>query len=140
MTDSDAIARARQRFQREADRLRDQVRAAEDEARRVQRSTEVPAANSADEAAQQVAEIRSRLDDDLAALEARLPPRDLLLAKARWIGGLAVAAIALLAVAGILVRRRRERRAREHDLRIQAAEIARFLPGVSEQAEEHRAG
>ena len=140
MTDSDAIARARQRFQREADRLRDQVRTAGDEARRVQRTTEVPAARSADEAAQQVAEIRSRLDDDLVALEARLAPRDLLLAQARWIGGLAVAAVALLAIAGVLVRRRRERRAHERDLRIQAAEIARFLPGASEQDEEHRVG
>jgi hypothetical protein len=130
VTDADAIDRARDRFRREADRVRAQVKDAEAEAQRVEEATKVDAAGNADEAARQVGEIRARLDQDLTALEARLPPRHVLATQVRVVGGAAAAGVALLTVAGLVLRRRSEARAHERDLRIQAAEIARFLPGA----------
>jgi hypothetical protein len=56
-----------------------------------------PPAEDADQAAEQVRDIRARLDQDLDALEARIPPRDTLVAQAKTIGGAAVAGVAVVA-------------------------------------------
>ncbi len=129
---TDAISRARERFQREAERVRRQVHEAGSETERIRDEARTETADSPNHAADQIAEIRARLDRDLTTLEARLPPRDVLTTRARTVGGAAVGGVGGLTALGLVLKRRGKRRSHERDLRVQAAEIARFLPGAAD--------
>jgi hypothetical protein len=96
-----------------------------------------PAKDSA-EAAQQARAIRGRIDQDLRALESRLPPPDTLQAQAKTYGGAAAAGIAGLGAAFLALRRRSAAKAEEQQARRQAEALARALPDAALQVrQEH---
>lgn len=82
----------------------------------------------AEEAAQQARAIRGRIDQDLRALESRLPPADTLQAQAKTYGGAAAAGLATLGALALTLRRRAAAKAEEKDARRQAEALARALP------------
>lgn len=90
------------------------------------------------EAARQARAIRGRLDQDLRALEARLPPPDTLQAQARTYGAAAAGGVAGLGALVIGLRRRSAARAQEQEARRQAEALARALPDAALQVrQEH---
>ena len=91
-----------------------------------------PAKDSA-EAAQQARAIRGRIDQDLRALESRLPPPDTLQAQAKTYGGAAAAGIAGVGAAFLALRRRSAAKAEEQQARRQAEALARALPDAALQ-------
>ncbi len=87
----------------------------------------VPAADP-EEAAKQARAIRGRMDQDLRALEARLPPSEKLTAQAKTYGGAAAAGLATLGAGAIAFQRRSATKAREKEAQRQAEALARALP------------
>jgi hypothetical protein len=87
----------------------------------------VPAAN-ADEAALQARAIRQRVDQDLRALEARLPAPATLTAQVKTYGGAAAAGLATLGAGAIVFKRRSAAKAQEKEAQRQAEALARALP------------
>lgn len=87
-----------------------------------------PPATSSEEAARQARAIRGRIDEDLRALESRLPPSDTLAAQARTYGGAAAAGVATLGALALTLRRRAAARAEEKEARRHAEALARALP------------
>ena len=85
------------------------------------------------EAALQARAIRGRIDQDLRALESRLPPPDTLQAQAKTYGGAAAAGIAGLGAAFLVLRRRSAAKAEEQQARRQAEALARALPDAALQ-------
>lgn len=100
-------------------------------------------AESVDEAMEQAADLRRAIDRDLDALEARLPPPDVLAEKARTYGGAALAAVAVGAAAALGRKQRSQRKKLEREAKAHAAAIARYLPqasGEPRQLVEERGG
>jgi hypothetical protein len=85
-------------------------------------------AGSVDEAAKQASQLRSAIDRDLDALQAKLPPNDVLAEKARTYGGIAVAVLAVIAAAVVGMKQRGQRKRLEKEAKAHAAAIARYLP------------
>lgn len=84
-----------------------------------------------DAAQARVREIRARLDQDLGALEARLPERRVLEAQVKTYGGAAVGGVAGLAAAALVLRQRGARKHEEKAARRQAEAIVRALPDAA---------
>jgi hypothetical protein len=93
-------------------------------------------ADSVDEAADQAADLRKAIDRDLDALQAKLPPQDVVMEKARTYGGIALAVVALLGAAGIAFKQRGERKKLEREAKAHAAAIARYLPQAAGEPRE----
>jgi hypothetical protein len=85
------------------------------------------------EAALQARAIRGRIDQDLRALESRLPPPDTLQAQVKTYGGAAAAGIAGLGAAFLALRRRSAAKAEEQHARRQAEALAKALPDAALQ-------
>lgn len=90
-----------------------------------------PAAADADEAARQAQDIRDRVDQDLRALEARMPDPDTLQARVKAIGGAVGSVIAVLAAIGVIVKRRSAKASEEKAVRRQAEALAAALPDAA---------
>jgi hypothetical protein len=90
-----------------------------------------PEAKDPEQAAEQARAIRARMDQDLRALEARLPEPDRLQAQAKTYGGAAVAGVATLGALGIALRKRSADKAKEKEARRQAEALARALPDAA---------
>jgi hypothetical protein len=88
-------------------------------------------AQDAEEAAQQVRAIRGLIDQDLRALEARMPPPETLQAQAKTYGGAAAAGLATLGAGALMMRRRSAAKAEEKEARRQAEALARALPDAA---------
>lgn len=116
------------------DRVARATAALEDAQKRVEdltRLSEPTPADSVDEAADQASQLRAAVDRDLDALQAKLPPRDQLVAKAKTYGGAAVGVAAVLAAALVRQKQRGEQKRIEREARAHAAAIAPYLPGAS---------
>lgn len=81
----------------------------------------------AEEAAKQVAELRTALTRDMDALRSRLPEPSQVSVQARTAGGAAAGGLAAVGALFMLMRRRSARRAAERDVRLQAMALAREL-------------
>lgn len=90
-----------------------------------------------DEARDRVRDLRARLDQDLGALEARLPERRILEAQIKTYGGAALGGLAGLGAAALLLRQRGERKQEEKAARRQAEAIVRALPDTALHIERH---
>jgi hypothetical protein len=103
------------------------------------RAAEGPPAEDSEQAAEQVRDIRARLDQDLQALEARIPPTDTLVAQAKTIGGAAVAGVAVVAALGVWTKKRGEQKELEQEAERAARAIAEHLPAAWAEVERRRA-
>ncbi|MEX2504397.1 MAG: hypothetical protein WD378_06070 [Egicoccus sp.] len=130
MSAGDAKDRVKQQVQDAAAKAQREFESAKAEAKAVQAKAQTPPAKDADEAAQQVRDLRARLDQDLAALEARIPPRDSLLGQAKAVGGAVVGGIGLLGVLSTLREKRKEKKEFEDEADKVARAIARHLPAA----------
>lgn len=93
-------------------------------------------AESIDEATDQAADLRKAIDRDIDALQAKLPPEDVLKEKARTYGGVAVAVLALVGAAAIGFKQRGERKKLEREAKAHAAALARYLPQAAGEPRE----
>jgi hypothetical protein len=134
----DAAERIKRQVEDGAEKAQREFEAAKADLEAKRRAAEGPPAEDADQAAEQVREIRARLDQDLDALEARIPPRDTLVAQAKTIGGAVVAAVAVLAALGAWMRKRGERQELEEEADRAARAIARHLPDAWAEVERRR--
>lgn len=115
----DAVARAQREFEN-----------AKAEAKAVNARAQTPPAKDADEAAQQARDLRARLDQDIAALEARIPPRDTVVGQAKAVGGAVIGGLGLLGVLTTVREKRKEKKAFEAEADKVARAIARHLPAA----------
>ncbi|HSK24785.1 MAG TPA: hypothetical protein VK906_16485 [Egicoccus sp.] len=130
MSAGDAKDRVKQQVQDAVAKAQREFEAAKAEARTVQAKAQTPPAKDADEAAQQARDLRARLDQDIAALEARIPPRDTMLGQARAVGGAVVGGLGLLGVVATLRGKRKEKQEFEAEADKVARAIARHLPAA----------
>lgn len=105
--------------------------AVSDETQTTSTGPSAPPATSAEEAATQAREIRTRLDQDLKVLEARLPEPAALQARAKTIGGLAVGGGATVGAVVLAMKRRSASQAEEKAARKQAEALAAALPDAA---------
>jgi hypothetical protein len=119
----DAAERVKRQVEDGAAKAQREFEAAKADLDAKRRAAEGPPAEDADQAAQQVRDIRAKLEQDLDALEARIPPRDTLIAQAKTIGGAAVAGVALVAAFLAWMRKRGE----EQELEEEAERAARAI-------------
>jgi hypothetical protein len=134
----DAAGRIKRQVEQGAEKAQHEFEAAKADLDAKRRTAEGPPAEDADQAAEQVRDIRMRLDQDLDALEARVPPRDTLVAQAKTIGGAAVAGVAVVAAIGTWLRKRSEERELEEEAERAARAIARHLPDAWAEVERRR--
>jgi hypothetical protein len=134
----DAADRLKRQVEDGADKAQREFEAAKADLEAKRRAAEGPPAEDADHAAEQVRAIRARLDQDLDALEARIPPRDTLIAQAKTIGGAAVAGVAVVAAIGAWMRKRGEEQQLEEEAERAARAIARHLPDAWSEVERRR--
>jgi hypothetical protein len=134
----DAAERVKRQVEEGAEKAQREFEAAKADLDAKRRAAEGPPAEDADQAADQVREIRARLDQDLDALQARIPPRDTLVAQAKTIGGAVAAALAVVAALGAYMKRRSERRDLEEEAERAARAIARHLPDAWAEVERRR--
>jgi hypothetical protein len=134
----DAAERLKRQVEDGAEKAQRELDAAKADLDAKRRAAEGPPAEDADQAAQQVRDIRARLDQDLDALEARIPPRDTLLAQAKTIGGAVVAALAVVAAIGAWMRKRSDEAELEQEAERAARAIARHLPDALAEVERRR--
>jgi hypothetical protein len=137
---SDAAGRIKRQVEEGAEKAQHEFEAAKADLEAKRRAAEGPPAEDADQAAQQVRDIRARLDQDLDALEARIPPRDTLIAEAKTIGGAAVAGVAVVGAFGIWMKKRGEEKELEEEAERAARAIARHLPDAWAEVERRRDG
>lgn len=130
MSAGDAKDRVKQQVQDAVAKAQREFEAAKAEAKTVQAKAQTPPAKDADEAAQQARDLRARLDQDIAALEARIPPRDTVLGQARAVGGAVVGGLGLLGVVATLRGKRKEKKEFEAEADKVARAIARHLPAA----------
>lgn len=90
--------------------------------------TDPQAPKDSAQAAQQARALRGVIDQDLRALEARLPPPETMAAQAKTYGGAAAAGIAALGAGALALRSRAAARAEEKEARRQAEALAQALP------------
>lgn len=93
--------------------------------------TDPQAPKDSAQAAQQARALRGVIDQDLRALEARLPPPETMAAQAKTYGGAAAAGLAALGAGALTLRRRAAARAQEKEARRQAEALARALPDAA---------
>jgi hypothetical protein len=134
----DAAGRIKRQVEEGAEKAQREFEAAKADLEAKRRAAEGPPAEDADQAAQQVRDIRARLDQDLDALEARIPPRDTLIAEAKTIGGAAVAGVAVVGAFGIWMKKRGEEKELEEEAERAARAIARHLPDAWAEVERRR--
>jgi hypothetical protein len=134
----DAAGRIKRQVEDGAEKAQREFEAAKADLEAKRRAAEGPPAEDADEAAQQVRDIRTRLDQDLDALEARIPPRDTLVAQAKTIGGAAVAGVAVVAALTTWLSKRGEEKELEEEAERAARAIARHLPDAWAEVERRR--
>jgi hypothetical protein len=134
----DAAERVKRQVEEGADKAQREFEAAKADLDAKRRAAEGPPAEDADQAAEQVREIRARLDQDLDALQARIPPRDTLVAQAKTIGGAVAAALAVVAALGAWLKRRGEEKDLEEEAERAARAIARHLPDAWAEVERRR--
>jgi hypothetical protein len=134
----DAAGRIKRQVEDGAEKAQREFEAAKADLEAKRRAAEGPPAEDADQAADQVRDIRARLDQDLDALEARIPPRDTLIAQAKTVGGAAVAGVAVVAVLLAWLSRRSEERELEEEAERAARAIARHLPDAWAEVERRR--
>jgi hypothetical protein len=97
-----------------------------------------PSAANADEAVQQAREIRSRVDQDLRALESRLPDPATVQARAKTIGGAVAGGVTALGALTLILKRRSARNAEDKAAQKQAEALAAALPDAAlELHQEH---
>lgn len=100
-------------------------------------TTPRPAAD-ADEAVRQARDIRAQVDQDLRALEARLPDPSTVQARAKTIGGAVAGGVSGLGALVLILKRRSAKNAEEEATRKQAAALAAALPDAAlELRQEH---
>jgi hypothetical protein len=97
-------------------------------------------AGSVEEAAQQASDLRSAIDRDLDALEAKLPPGEELAERAKAYGGIVVAVLAVVAAVALGMKQRGERKRIEREAEAHAAAIARYLPQAADQPRDEDGG
>jgi hypothetical protein len=134
----DAGKRVKRQVEEGAEKAQREFEAAKADLDAKRRAAEGPPAEDADQAAEQVREIRARLDQDLDALEARIPPRDTLVAQAKTIGGAVAAALAVVAALGAWMKRRGAEKDLEQEAERAARAIARHLPDAWAEVERRR--
>jgi hypothetical protein len=134
----DAAGRIKRQVEDGAEKAQREFEAAKADLEAKRRAAEGPPAEDADQAAQQVRDIRARLDQDLDALEARIPPRDTLVAQAKTVGGAAVAGVAVVAALLAWLRSRGEEKELEEEAERAARAIARHLPDAWAEVERRR--
>ncbi|MFA9446971.1 hypothetical protein [Egicoccus sp. AB-alg6-2] len=130
MSAGDAAQRVKQQVKEGVAKAQHEFEAAKSEAKRVNERAKLPPAEDADQAAQQVRDLRARMDRDIATLEARIPPRDTVLGQARAVGGAVVGGLALLGTVATLRQQRKEKKAFEEEADKVARAIARHLPAA----------
>ena len=130
MSAGDAKDRVKQQVQDAVAKAQREFEAAKAEGKKVQAKAQTPPAKDADEAAQQARDLRARLDQDIAALEARIPPSDTVLGQARAVGGAVVGGLGLLGVLSTLREKRKEKKEFEAEADKVARAIARHLPAA----------
>jgi DNA repair exonuclease SbcCD ATPase subunit len=135
----EAADRLKRQVEQGAEKAQQQLEAAKADLEAKRRAAEGPPAEDADHAAQQVRDIRARLDQDLQALEARLPPRDTLVAQAKTVGGAAAAGVAVVAALGAWMKQRGAKKELEQEAERAARAIARHLPDAIAEVERRRA-
>ena len=127
----DARAKATGKVRETEARLRRQLDAVTDASGELKGLSEPTSATSVDEAVEQAASLRRAIDDDLDALQARMPPGEEIADKARQVGGIVLAVLGV-AAAGVLANKNRgERKRVEREAQAHAAAIARYLPQAS---------
>jgi hypothetical protein len=134
----DAAGRIKRQVEDGAGKAQREFEAAKADLEAKRRAAEGPPAEDADQAAEQVRSIRARLDQDLDTLEARIPPRDTLVAEAKTVGGAAVASVAVVAAVGIWMKKRGEEKELEEEAERAARAIARHLPEAWAEVERRR--
>jgi hypothetical protein len=125
-----AADRVKQQVQDGVAKAQREFEAAKAEAKRVNEASQVPAAKDADEALSQVRDLRTRIDQDLAALEARIPPRDTVIGQARAVGGAVLGVVGLVGTMATLRQKRKEKQEFEEEADKVARAIARHLPAA----------
>jgi hypothetical protein len=135
----DAAGRIKRQVEDGAEKAQREFEAAKADLEAKRRAAEGPPAEDADQAAEQVRDIRARLDQDLDALEARIPPRDTLVAQAKTIGGAAIAGVAVVAALMLWLSKRSEEKELEEEAERAARAIARHLPDAWAEVERRRA-
>jgi hypothetical protein len=139
MSAGDAAGRIKQQVEEGANKAQREFEAAKADLDAKRRAAEGPPAEDPDQAAEQLRDIRARLDQDLDALEARVPPRDTLVAQAKTVGGAAAAGVAVMAAIGAMLKRRGQKKEADEEAERQAAAIARHLPDAWAEVERRRA-
>lgn len=134
----DAAGRIKRQVEEGAQKAQRELDAAKADLEAKRQAAEGPPAEDADQAAEQVRDIRARLDQDLDALEARVPPRDTLIAQAKTVGGAAVAGVAVMAAIGAWLKKRGEAKALDEEAERTAQAIARHLPDAWAEVERRR--
>jgi hypothetical protein len=101
-------------------------------------ATTPPPAKNADEAVQQARAIRARVDQDLRALEARMPDPATVQARAKMIGGTVAGGVTAAGALALVLKRRSAKNAEEKAAQKQAAALAAALPDAALQVrQEH---
>jgi len=126
----DATQRIKAQAEEGVARARRQFEAAKAQAKDVDRRAQVPPAENPEQAQAQVRDLRAAIDRDLAALEARIPPRDTLIGQAKAVGGAAVGVLGLLGTVATLRERGKEKKKVEDEADRVARAIARHLPAA----------
>lgn len=143
---ADARDAATEVVRRTEDQVKAKIRETEAKARHqiaeVERTIEVvkrglsepTPAGSVDEAVRQASELRRAIDRDIDALQAKLPPGDVVKDKARTYGGAAAGVLAVAGAAVVGLKQRGERKRVEREARAHAAAISQYLPDYLPQA------
>jgi hypothetical protein len=95
-------------------------------------------AENADEAVLQAQEIRSRVDQDLRTLEARLPDPGTVQAQAKVIGGAVAGGVATIGAVTLILKRRSAKGAEEKEAQRQARALAAALPDAALQVRQEK--
>ncbi|MFA9432784.1 hypothetical protein [Egicoccus sp. AB-alg2] len=130
MSAGDATQRIKQQAQDGVAKAQRQFEAAKERAEQTNERSQLPPAEDADQALRQVRDLRSALDRDLAALEARIPPRDTLVGQARAVGGAVLGVVGLVGAAATVQQKRKDKKKVEEEADKVARAIARHLPAA----------
>lgn len=130
MSAGDAANRVKQQVQDGVAKAQREFENAKAQAKRINERSQLPPAEDADQALQQVRDLRARLDRDLAALQSRVPPRESMMGQAKAVGGAVVGGLALVGTLATLRQKRQEKKQEEAEADKTARAIARHLPAA----------
>lgn len=130
MSAGDAVQRVKQQVQDGVAKAQREFDNAKSEAKRINERSQLPPAEDADQALQQVRDLRARMDRDIEALQSRVPPRETMMGQAKAVGGAVVGGLALVGTLAALRQKRQEKQEVEAEADRLARAIARHLPAA----------